>query len=126
MEDETKRRPYVIDFYEEPRGAFYKPDWAHGGQIAVLINRAHPFFQTLYSPLIGLPHGGQAKQALDVLLIALARAELAIEDETCAAWYEDSGSVFGVPSSMTRTRCSSSRLPRSTRRPPKRRVLKRQ
>ena len=88
VEDETKRRPYVIDFYEEPRGAFYKPDWAHGGQIAVLINRAHPFFQTLYSPLIGLPHGGQAKQALDVLLIALARAELAIEDETCAAWYE--------------------------------------
>lgn len=35
-----------------------------------------------------MPHGSQAKQALDVLLIALARAELAIEDDTCAAWYE--------------------------------------
>lgn len=54
----------------------------------MLINRQHPFFQTLYAPLLGLTHGSQAKQALDVLLIALARAELTIEDETCAAWYE--------------------------------------
>jgi hypothetical protein len=88
IEEEAKRRPYVIDFYDEARGPFYKPEWAQGGQIAVLINRQHPFFQTLYAPLLGLSHGGQAKQALDVLLIALARAELAIEDDTCAAWYE--------------------------------------
>ena len=88
VEEEAKRRPYVVDFYDEPRGPFYKPDWAQGGQIAVLINRQHPFFQTLYAPLLNLVHGGEAKQALDVLLIALARAELAIEDETCAAWYE--------------------------------------
>ncbi len=88
VEEEAKRRPYIIDFYDEPRGPFYKPTWAHGGQVAVLINREHPFFQTLYSPLLSLALGGQAKQALDVLLIALARAELAIDDETCAAWYE--------------------------------------
>lgn len=88
VEDENKRRPYVVDFFDEPRGPFYRPDWAHGGQIAVQINRQHPFFQTLYGPLLALPHGSQAKQALDVLLIALARAELAIEDDTCAAWYE--------------------------------------
>jgi len=88
VEDEAKRRPYVIDFFDEPRGPFYRPDWANGGQVAVLINRQHPFFQTLYGPLLHLAHGTQAKQALDVLLIALARAELSIEDDTCAAWYE--------------------------------------
>jgi hypothetical protein len=88
VEDEAKRRPYVIDFFDEPRGPFYRPDWANGGQVAVLINRQHPFFQTLYGPLLHLAHGTQAKHALDVLLIALARAELSIEDDTCAAWYE--------------------------------------
>jgi hypothetical protein len=87
LEDEAKRRPYVIDFYDEPRGPFYKPDWLNGSQVGVLINRQHPFFQTLYSPLLTLPHGGQAKQALDILLIALARAELAVENEETANWY---------------------------------------
>jgi hypothetical protein len=88
IEDEAKRRPYVIDFYDEPRGPFYKPHWANGGQIAVMINRQHTFFQAFYAPLLGLEGGGEAKQALDVLLIALARAELGIEDDACAAWYE--------------------------------------
>jgi len=31
--------------------------------------------------------GGQAKQALDILLIALARAELSVENEDTANWY---------------------------------------
>lgn len=87
LEDEAKRRPYVIDFYNEPRGPFYKPDWLNGSQVGVLINREHPFFQTLYSPLLSMPQGGQAKQALDILLIALARAELAVENEETANWY---------------------------------------
>jgi hypothetical protein len=77
----------VIDFYDEPRGPFFKPEWLNGSQIGVIINREHPFFQTLYSPLLNLPAGGQAKQALDVLLIALARAELAVENEETANFY---------------------------------------
>jgi hypothetical protein len=88
LEEQAKHRPYVIDFYDEPKGPFYKPEWQTGGQVAVLINREHAFFQTLYGPLLKLTHGSEAKQALDVLLITLARAELVIEDETCAAWYE--------------------------------------
>jgi hypothetical protein len=88
IEEEAKRRPYVIDFYDEPRGPFYKPHWGHGGQIVVLINRQHSFFQAFYAPLLALEGGGQAKQALDVLMIALARAELGTEDEACVAWYE--------------------------------------
>jgi hypothetical protein len=88
LEDHAKLRPYVIDFYDEPKGPFYKPEWQTGGQVAVLINREHEFFQALYGPLLKFAQGTQAKQALDVLLITLARAELVIEDETCAAWYE--------------------------------------
>jgi hypothetical protein len=54
----------------------------------VSINRQHSFFQTLYSPLLSLPGGAQTKQALDVLLIALARSELAVENDETARWYE--------------------------------------
>lgn len=87
LEEAAKRRPYVIDFYDEPRGPFYKPERLNGSQIVVRINRQHSFFQTLYSPMLSLTGGAQAKQALDVLLIALARSELAVENEETAAWY---------------------------------------
>jgi histidine kinase/DNA gyrase B/HSP90-like ATPase len=87
LEDAAKRRPYVIDFYDEPRGPFYKPERLNGSQIVVRINRQHSFFQTLYSPLLNLAGGAQAKQALDVLLIALSRSELAVENEETADWY---------------------------------------
>jgi hypothetical protein len=88
LEEAAKRRPYVIDFYDETRGPFYKPERRNGSQVVVVINRQHSFFQTLYSPLLTLPGGEQAKQALDVLLIALARSELAVENEDTAHWYE--------------------------------------
>lgn len=87
LADEARRRPYVIDFYDEPRGPFYRPEWLPGPQVGVMINREHLFFQTLYSPLFNLTGGAQAKQALDVLLIALARAELKVENEETANWY---------------------------------------
>lgn len=87
LEDEAKRRPYVIDFYDEPRGPFYKPEWLHGSQVGVLINRQHSFFETLYAPLLKLSNGAQAKQALDVLLISLARAELDVDDDQARNWY---------------------------------------
>jgi hypothetical protein len=87
LDEAAKRRPYVVDFYDEPRGPFYKPERSNGSQIVVRINRAHSFFQTLYSPLLSLTGGAQAKQALDVLLIALARSELVVENEETAAWY---------------------------------------
>lgn len=87
LEEESRRRPYVIDFYDEAHGPFYKPDWQNGDQVVVLINRQHSFFQTLYEPLLSLPGGTQAKQALDVLLIALARAELAVDNEETENFY---------------------------------------
>lgn len=87
LEEEAKRRPYIVDFHDEPRGPFYRPQWNFGSQVAVLINRQHPFFQVLYAPLLQLPNGDEAKQALDLLLIALGRAELGVNDETASAWY---------------------------------------
>lgn len=84
----AKRRPYVVDFYDEARGPFYKPERRNGSQVVVSVNRQHSFFQTLYNPLLSLAGGTQAKQALDVLLIALARSELAVENEDTARWYE--------------------------------------
>jgi hypothetical protein len=87
LEADAKRRPYIIDFYEEPRGPFYKPEWQNGSQVGVLINKQHSFFQTLYGPLLKLPHGAQAKNALDILLIALARAELTVDNEETANIY---------------------------------------
>ena len=53
----------------------------------MLINRQHSFFETLYSPLLKLSNGAQAKQALDVLLISLARAELDVDDDQARNWY---------------------------------------
>lgn len=87
LEQDAKKRPYVIDFYDEQRGPFYKPEWLNGSQVGVLINRQHSFFQTLYAPLTQLGGGHKAKQALDVLLIALARAELTVDDEQASDWY---------------------------------------
>lgn len=88
LEAEAKRRPYVIDFFDEPRGPFYKPEWNFGSQVAARINREHPFFQVLYAPLLALANGDEAKQALDLLLISLARAELGVNDEQAALWYQ--------------------------------------
>jgi len=87
VEDDAKRRPYLVDFYDESRGPFYKPDWHNGTQVAVLINRQHSFFKTLYEPLLRIAGGSQAKQALDILLIALARAELAVENQDTENFY---------------------------------------
>ena len=88
LEEAAKRRPYIVDFYDEARGPFYRPERRNGSQVVVCINRQHSFFQTLYNPLLSLTGGTQAKQALDVLLIALARSELAVENEETARWYE--------------------------------------
>src|SRR6185436_5855709 len=30
LEAESKRRPYVIDFFDEPSGPFFVPEWAAG------------------------------------------------------------------------------------------------
>lgn len=88
LEAQAKARPYVIDFFDDPKGPFYKPAIQGAGQVAAVINRAHPFFAVLYAPLLKQAQSGEAKQALDLLLLALARAETQVDDDMCVAWYE--------------------------------------
>jgi hypothetical protein len=87
LEEEGKRRPYRIDYVDDVRAPFFEPAW-EGAQLVVRINRTHPFYQTLYGDLLRLRGGLRAKEAVDVLLIALGRAELTTEDETAKLWYE--------------------------------------
>lgn len=87
IEAEVKRRPYRVDYHDDPNGPFYEPSWV-GSQVLIRINRQHPFYTTLYGELLRLPGGTRALQAVDVLLIGLGKAELTVDDETAKLWYE--------------------------------------
>ena len=80
IQQEAKNRPYKIDYMDAEYGPFYKPEWI-GPQIVVSINRKHPFYELFYAPLLELAGGYQAKEAADVLLITLAKAELNADNE---------------------------------------------
>jgi len=88
VEAEARRRPYKIDYFDDPNGPFYEPNWELGTSIVIRINRLHPFYETLYADLLKLEGGTRAKEAVDVLLITLGKAELTIDDETAKMWYE--------------------------------------
>ena len=51
------------------------------------INQAHPFYQVLYGDLMRLAGSTRAKEAVDLLLITLSRAELTAADEEMSHWY---------------------------------------
>jgi hypothetical protein len=87
-EAEAKRRPYKVDYFDDPNGPFYEPAWEHGWVVVARVNRAHPFYSALYAELLELQGAGQAKYAVDVLLLALSKAELTTEDELTKLWYE--------------------------------------
>jgi hypothetical protein len=87
LEAEAKRRPFKIDFFDDPTGPFYKPAWI-GTQVVVYVNRKHPFYEMLYGTVLALTGGELAKNALDVLLITLAKAELEIDEATSAQFFE--------------------------------------
>ena len=86
LEAEARRRPYRIEHYSSEDGPFYKPEWI-GEQVVVRVNQSHPFHQILYGDLLRLPGGTRAKEAVDLLLITLGRAELT-SDEEMRLWYE--------------------------------------
>lgn len=87
LKRESRRRPYVIQFEDEKWGPFYRPEW-QGEQVAVIINRSHPFFDVMYGPLMKDSAKASAKDALDVLLIALGVSEARANTEECEDWYE--------------------------------------
>ena len=79
IEREAKRWEYGIDFFSSEGGVFFKPDVGNGYQRLALINKLHPFFD-FYSEL--LEAGDlRLRNAVDLLLLALADAELRAEGD---------------------------------------------
>ena len=87
---EAQRRRYRVEYFDNEHGPFYKPEW-FGSQVVVKINRRHPFYEIFYTHILALPDDAKAKarEGLDLMLIALARAELSTEDPQQAGWYQD-------------------------------------
>lgn len=88
LEAERKRRPYRIEYFDRPGGAFYEPELGAYGQVIVRINRKHPFFHAVYGTLFSIEGGLKAKEAIDLLLIALSKAEVTVEHELTKQLYE--------------------------------------
>ncbi|MDF2389129.1 ATP-binding protein [Nostoc ellipsosporum NOK] len=84
--EEAKRRPFRIDFFEDVHAPFFEPRRELGAQIVARINKSHPFYTTFYSRLL-LDGDDRARGAVDLVLLALAKGELTVEDETAQEWY---------------------------------------
>ncbi len=85
-EQEEERRKVKIEYFDDPRGPFMIPEWI-GLQMVVKINRQHPFYTVCYGEIVNLIGGYKAKQGLDVLLIALAKAELDLTEDLAIEQY---------------------------------------
>lgn len=81
LAEQDRRHPYRVEYVDADHGFVYVPKW-DGAQILVEINKRHPFFQVLYGSLAHVPGGGLAKEAVDLVLIALAKGELGENEET--------------------------------------------
>lgn len=84
---EAKRRPYLVDYFDDALGPFFAPEWTPSGQVLVKVNRKHQFFETLY--VEAMTKSPKVKLAIDVLLLTLGKAELTSENETTRSWYEE-------------------------------------
>lgn len=87
LQAEAKRRPYLIDFFDDPAAAFFVPEWTPAGQVLVKVNRQHPFYEMLY--LEAVRRSPKVKHAVDVVLLTLGKAELTIDNETTRSWYQE-------------------------------------
>jgi hypothetical protein len=71
----AEEKKYAIRFFTTEGGVFYRPDFGNGLQTVAMINTAHPFFQVFYTAVASMPNP-RARQVVDLLLCALAKAEL--------------------------------------------------
>lgn len=81
IEEEAAKRQFAIGFFESEGGVFLRPDLGNSLQRVALINTAHPFFKTVYTRLMDMDNP-MARQAVDLLLIAMVKAELDANEET--------------------------------------------
>jgi hypothetical protein len=87
IEDEARRKRYAVEFFESRGGVFFEPSLGNGLQRVARINRLHPFYEVFYSRVAAMDDP-VARQAIIVLLLTLAEAELSAEDETVRGVYE--------------------------------------
>lgn len=85
LEEQAKRSKYRVEYDDVVGGPIYEPKWV-GEQITVVINRQHQLYQVLYGDLFRLG-AARGKEAVDLLLFSLARAELKVIDEEKALFY---------------------------------------
>jgi hypothetical protein len=77
VEAEAEPRYLVISEEMAPSAAFYEPI-QFGGQTRVVLNERHPFFTRVYNSTESSP---EIREALHLLLLTLAAAELDSEDD---------------------------------------------
>ncbi|MEN6387222.1 MAG: ATP-binding protein, partial [Phycisphaerales bacterium] len=88
---EIREQPFVLDFEDLPGAPFYRVR-TFGQTTVVSLNRAHLFFEKLYSPLCDLEPA--SKTALELLLFTLAKAETLAGREG-KTWYESQRAEWG-------------------------------
>ena len=87
LASEGNKRAYKVLYEELSSDVMFEPEWL-GNQILVRVNTNHPLYQVFYGELLKLAGATRAKDALDLVLIMLARAELRLEDEAMAVFDE--------------------------------------
>lgn len=80
IRQEAERKRYGIKFFQAEGGVFMRPDFGNGLQRVAELNTEHPFFKVFYAPLAGLPNP-RPRQAVDLLLLSLAKSELEAEND---------------------------------------------
>jgi hypothetical protein len=109
LERETRRRRSRVSYHDQEHGPFYEPAW-RGSQLEVKVNRRHPFYEVFYADLLLLPGGARAKAALDLVLLALARTEMTVEDADMELWLSTQRKHMWSPFLDTALRALAQRL----------------
>lgn len=89
IKKQGQRRGYKIEYFDDPNGAFFEPEWQPGNVVVAKVNRQHPFYSAFYTALLNLEGGNRARYALDLVLLALAKGELRIDDPVTKLWNEN-------------------------------------
>jgi hypothetical protein len=89
IKKQGQRRGYKIEYFDDPNGAFFEPEWQPGNVVVAKVNRLHPFYSAFYAALLNLEGGNRARYALDLVLLALAKGELRIDDPVTKLWNEN-------------------------------------
>jgi len=78
-------RKYSLDVASIRQDAFYTVR-SNNGTLALILNREHPFYERIYSPLC-TPENKRLRFNMDCLLFALARVESEAKNSNERYWY---------------------------------------